>query len=128
MLSAACSDRTGTRLPSWFREGLADNLARRDEATRDLLTVPLDERGSLLDMEDLNGTFMELSKERAIGAYRQSYWMVHNLVREAGWDAVADLLHDLHEYRELPFDEAFTDLYGESPGEYLDRWYGVAFR
>jgi hypothetical protein len=125
---ALTHEYTGTRLPSWFREGLADNLARRDEATQDILTVPLDERGPLLAIEDLNGRFTELSKEMAIHAYRQSYWMVRNLVWEAGWDAVADLLRDLHENRELSFDEAFIDLYGESPVEYLDRWYGVTFR
>jgi hypothetical protein len=119
---------TGTRLPSWFREGLADNLARRDRAARDLLTAPLDEHGPLLDIDDLNGAFMVLSKEMAVHAYRQSYWMVHNLVREADWDAIGDLLRDLHENRELRFDEAFTDLYGESPVEYLDRWHGVALR
>jgi hypothetical protein len=122
---ALTHEYTGTRLPSWFSEGLADNLARH---TRDLPTTSLEEREPLLDIEDLNGNFMVLSKEAAVRAYRQSYWMVNNLVREAGWDAVGDLLRDLHENRELPFDEAFTDLYGESPVEYLDRWYGVAFR
>lgn len=125
---ALTHEYTGTRLPSWFREGLADNLARRDGATQDLLAALLDERQPPLDIDDLNGSFMELSKEMAMRAYRQSYWMVHNLVQEAGWGAIGDLLRDLHENRGLHFDEAFTDLYGESPAAYLDRWYGVSLR
>jgi len=122
---ALTHEYTGTRLPSWFREGLADNLARR---TRDLVTSLIEERGSLLDIDDLNGAFRVLSKEEAGRAYRQSYWMVSNLVKEAGWGAVGDLLRDLHENRELLFDEAFSDFYGESPAEYLDRWYDVVSR
>jgi hypothetical protein len=125
---ALTHEYTGTRLPSWFREGLADNLARHDRGTRDLLTASLEEPGPLLDIHDLNGAFMMLSKETAVRVYRQSYWMVRNLVEEAGWGAIGDLLRDLHENRELRFDEAFTDFYGESPVEYLDRWYDVAFR
>jgi hypothetical protein len=54
--------------------------------------------------------------------------MLRNLVKEAGWGAIGDLLRDLHGNRELRFEEAFTDLYGESPAEYLDRWYDAAFR
>jgi hypothetical protein len=122
---ALTHEYTGTRLPSWFREGLADNLARR---TRDPLTARLEEGESLLYIRDLDGPFLALSKEAAVRAYRQSYWMLRNLVKEAGWGAIGDLLRDLHGNRELRFEEAFTDLYGESPAEYLDRWYDAAFR
>jgi len=120
---ALTHELTGTRLPSWFREGLADNLARRDQANREVMKRPLEDGGPLLDISDLSGGFMDLSKEEAERAYRQSYWMVRNLVEEVGWDAVGDLLRDLREDRELGFDEAFRDCYGESPAGYLDRWY-----
>jgi hypothetical protein len=123
---ALTHEYTGTRLPSWFREGLADNLARRDRPTQEVMKSPLEDRGPRLDISDLNGVFMELSKEAAERAYRQSYWMVRNLVEEAGWGAIGDLLSELHENRELGFDEAFSDCYGESPAEYLDRWYDTA--
>jgi hypothetical protein len=125
---ALTHEYTGTRLPSWFREGLADNLARRDRTIRDRLTQPLDERGPILGIDDLNGAFMGLPEEMAVRAYHQSYQMVRNLVRESGWGAIGDLLRDLHENREIGFDEAYTEFYGESPVEYLDRWSDVAFR
>jgi len=124
---ALTHEYTGTRLPPWFREGLADNLARRSEAARKLLIAPLEER-HLLGIDDLNANFMQLPEELAVRAYRQSYRMVRNLVGEAGWGAIGDLLRDMHQNRELGFDEAFTDLYGESPAEYLDRWYDTRFR
>jgi hypothetical protein len=125
---ALTHEYTGTRLPSWFREGLADNLARRERRTRTLRRIEPEERGTLLDIDELSGAFMLLSEEGAVQAYRQSYWMVHNLVEEAGWGAIGDLLRDLHENPELRFDEAFTDFFGESPVEYLDRWYDVVLR
>jgi hypothetical protein len=125
---ALTHEYTGTRLPSWFREGLADNLARSERGTRKLGTVAPEERGALFDIDDLSGGFMVLSEEAATRAYLQSYWMVHNLVEETGWGAIGDLLRDLHENRELRFDEAFSDFFGESPIEYLDRWYDVVLR
>jgi hypothetical protein len=123
---ALTHEYTGPRLPPWFREGLADNLARRGAAARGLLESSLDER-RFFEIEDLETTFTQLPEELAISAYRQSFKMVNNLVAEAGWGAIEDLLHDLHGNRKLGFDAAFSDLYGESPAEYLDRWYAANF-
>jgi hypothetical protein len=122
---ALTHEYTGTRLPSWFREGLADVLARRGPAAQRMFAGPLGARAQLLDLYELRGSFTELPTEEAGRAYRQSFQMVHNLVREAGWGAVTDLLFDLYEDRELGFDDAFRDLYGESPADYLDRWYDL---
>jgi hypothetical protein len=122
---ALTHEYTGTRLPSWFREGLADNLARSSGTARGLGSALLFDRDPLLDIDELSGNFTNLREEMALRAYRQSFAMVRNLVREAGWDAIGDLLLDLHENRSLGFDDAFTDLYGETPADYLDRWYDV---
>jgi hypothetical protein len=128
---ALTHEYTGHRLPPWFREGLADNLARRGKARRDALAAlaaMLDEGEPLFDIYDLNLNFIELPKERAIRAYRQSFGMVHTLVQETGWGTLGDLVLDLHEDRRLGFDEAFADRYRESPAEYLERWYDVSVR
>jgi len=124
---ALTHEYTGTRLPPWFREGLADNLARSGQTARALLKTPLDER-LVFEIDDLNTNFTQLPEELAVSAYRQSYKMVNNLVEEAGWEAIGDLLHDLHRNRKLDFDAAFGELYGESPADYLDRWYIATFR
>jgi hypothetical protein len=122
---ALTHEYTGTRLPAWFREGLADALARRGPAAQRMLAAPRGERAPLLDIHELSGSFTGLPAEDASRAYRQSFRMVHNLVRETGWGAVTDLLFDLYEDRDLGFDDAFSDLYGESPAGYLDRWYDL---
>ena len=115
--------------PREWRVGEIEILVeRREGRAGSLRTFEPGERGDLLDIDDLGGGFMLLSEEEATRAYAQSYWMVRNLVEEAGWGAISDLLSDLHADRELGFDAAFSDFFGESPAEYLDRWYDSAFR
>jgi len=124
---ALTHEYTDTRLPAWFREGLADNLARSGRSRRDGLTAPLGTTAPMRDIRALADRFIDLSNEEAARAYRQSYWMVNNLVREAGWGAVGALIQDLSADREVPFDAAFADLFGETPADYLDRWLDVAY-
>lgn len=119
---ALTHEYTGTRLPSWFREGLADGLARNG-ADRVHRYRPHPEVGRILEIDELNSSFMGLPEHLARAAYSQSYAMTLGLVRESGWDALQDLILDLHDDRELSFNEAFYGLFGESPADYLDRWY-----
>jgi hypothetical protein len=113
---------TGTRLPSWFREGLADTLARRGTSRSADLPQWRVGPGPLLDVRGLKQDFTQLPPALAARAYRQSYAMVHDLEREAGWGPIADLLLELHTDAELDFDGAFAAIYGETPEAYLDRW------
>jgi len=119
---ALTHEYTGTRLPSWFREGLADGLARNG-ADRAIHYQPHPEVGRILGIDELNSSFMGLPEHLARAAYRQSHAMALGLVRESGWDALHDLILDLHDDRALSFDEAFYGLFGETPADYLDRWY-----
>jgi hypothetical protein len=119
---ALTHEYTGTRLPSWFREGLADGLARSgaDNTPR---YRPHPEVGRILEIDELNSSFMALPEHLARAAYAQSHAMTIGLVRESGWGALQDLILDLHDDRGLSFDDAFYGLFGETPADYLDRWY-----
>ncbi|MFQ5415905.1 MAG: hypothetical protein ACE5FL_02540 [Myxococcota bacterium] len=119
---ALTHEYTGTRLPTWFREGMADHLARTGTAAERALPDPRRESRRILGFDEINREFVSLSRESALLAYRQSYWMVRDLVTEAGWDAVGDLIRDLQRHHQLGFTEAFEDLYGESPARFFDRW------
>ena len=116
----------GARLPSWFNEGLADNV--RGNGTRNdsaVLGRDLVQSAALLSITELSRPFSALSRSEADRAYRQSYWMTHNLVRELGWDGIAEILGILREDPAVGFDEAFVDVTRETPAGYLDRWYDL---
>jgi hypothetical protein len=119
---ALTHEHTGTRLPNWFREGLADVLARATTLRRDTVTRPLADHDELLGLDALSESFGDLAEERAVLAYRQSYWMVQNLTDEAGWEPLADLVRDLGRNPDLDFAAGFYEIYGESPSDYLDRF------
>jgi hypothetical protein len=119
---ALTHELTGVRLPAWIREGMADNLARPDLRDRQRLGAAAGALGTPLEFEELSGEFVEMSKEDAGRAYRQSFAMVHNLVREAGWGPVRDLLVALREAPDLAFEDAFEGIYGEMPADYFERW------
>jgi len=121
---ALTHEYTGTRLPSWFREGLADGLAR-DGAGPTLHFRPHPRIGRILEIDELEGSFMALPEDFVHAAYVQSHAMTLGLVRESGWGALHDLILDLRDDRELSFDEAFYDLFGETPADYLDRWHAM---
>lgn len=125
---ALTHELTGTRLPAWFREGMADNLARTDLRDRNVLADSSGRSARVLELDELSENFVELGKENAGHAYRQSFAMVHNLVREAGWAPLRDLLEALRGNPKLSFEAAFEEIYGESPLDYLDRWYGLIRR
>jgi hypothetical protein len=124
---ALTHEYTGTRLPSWFREGIADALARNgSEPARNF--TPGDTANRILEIDELNASFMELPEDLARAAYLQSHAMVLGLVLESGWGAIEALILDLHGDRALEFDTAFDDFFGETPADYLDRWYSNARR
>jgi hypothetical protein len=119
---ALTHEYTGTRLPAWFREGLADTLAWQtagiDASTLGRRAAP----GPTLDYEELGGDFTRLPADRASNAYRQSHAMVRQLLQEATWGPIEDLLLELHGNHQLGFEAAFAAIYGETPAAYLDRW------
>lgn len=125
---ALTHELTDIRLPAWFREGLADNLARKDPLDRERLATEAGGIGVPLELDELRGDFTEMGRERAGRAYRQSFAMVHNLVREAGWAPLRDLLLVLTENPALTFAGAFDEIYGEAPEDYLARWYNLVPR
>jgi len=118
---ALTREYTGTRLPSWLREGLADGLARNG-ADPSLRYPPHPDVGRILEIDELDGSFMSLPEDLARAAYLQSRSMTLGLVRESGWEALRDLILDLYDDRALDFDSAFRGRFGESPADYLDRW------
>jgi hypothetical protein len=121
---ALTHEYTGTRLPPWFREGIADALARNgSDAARHYRPAPA--VGRILEIDELESSFMRLPEAVARAAYRQSHAMALGLVRETGWDALRDLILDLYADRSLDFDAAFLGIYGESPADYLDRWHAT---
>jgi len=112
----------GSQLPRWLDEGLASYLADFPYEQNDFLELlePLDE---LFDLSTLSGSFRGLPAQDVSLAYLQSYWMTHDLVEEDGWKRMRALLNELNGDRSRGFDAAFANTYGESPGEYLERWY-----
>jgi hypothetical protein len=116
----------GGRLPSWFNEGIADNVrgspTRNDSA---LLRRDLRQSAALPSIADLSRPFSALSLQEAQRAYRQSYWMTHNLVSEVGWHGIAKILGILWVDPAVGFDEVFVEVTGETPAGYLDRWYDL---
>lgn len=119
---ALTHEYTGTRLPAWFREGLADTLAWQGVRGRGFDPPRFRTPGPLLDYDDLRGDFTGLPADLASRAYRQSHALVHNLVREADWGPIEDLLLELNVDDALQFDTAFAVIYGETPAAYFDRW------
>ena len=49
--------------------------------------------------------------------------MTRDLIEEHGWPSLRTLIRDLRKRRHADFDVVFASVYGESPAEYLDRWY-----
>jgi len=125
---ALTHEYTGTRLPNWLREGLADVLARSSRAERNSLTRPLTDHDPLLELDELSESFSGLSEDAAVVAYRQSYWMVRNLADEGGWEALADVIRDLRANPARDFEASFREIYAESPEDYLDRFAALGRR
>ena len=123
---ALTHELTGLRLPAWFREGIADNLARTDPAQRERLARDGARSAEAAGVDALRRDFVAMSETVAGRAYQQSFAMVHNLVREAGWPPIRDLLRTMQDRPELAFDEAFDAIYGERPDQYVDRWLEIA--
>jgi len=125
---ALTHELTGVRLPAWFREGLADNLARADAAQRERLAAEGARSAAVSNVDALRRNFVELSEGDASRAYQQSFAMVHNLVAEAGWAPVRDLLVAMQADPALGFEDAFVAVYGERPDGYVDRWIQIVSR
>ena len=121
---ALTHEYTGTRLPPWFREGIADALARNGTSAARRYQ-PSSAVGRILEIDELETSFVQLPEAVARAAYRQSHAMLLGLVRETGWGALRDLVLDLHADRSLDFETAFAGIYGETPADYLDRWHAT---
>ncbi len=118
---ALVHELVGGRLPPWFNEGLANNVTARRYDPRQLERMLRGAR--LFSVDELSSSFTALPVEDAERAYHQSYWMTRNLIEESGWGAVQDLLLFLADRPDAAFEDAFIDVYGETPDRYLDRWY-----
>ncbi len=119
---ALLREHTRRRIPSWLGEGLANILADV-RVPEDSLIESLGQAEQLPDLQTLSFGFGALEHDDVYLAYQQSYWMTHDLIEEHGWPSVGTLVGDLRESRDEEFGAVFARVYGESPGEYLERWY-----
>jgi tetratricopeptide (TPR) repeat protein len=103
------------KVPTWLHEGVAMNLEGSDHTH----WVDMAHSGRTpLSAARLTGPFLGLSKVQADTAYAESYLLVRSLVERFGQFRLADLLEAT---RDLPFEDAFRDVYGETPSAALDR-------
>jgi tetratricopeptide (TPR) repeat protein len=117
---AVLHERGGARIPAWVHEGLANLLARNELDARALEAQS--RRRGLLGLDELTTGFQRLDAERVGLAYLQSYWMVRDLTTERGSAPWLALLDALERDPRLDFHDAFFEVMGETPYEYLSRW------
>jgi hypothetical protein len=121
-MHAALRECTGSRVPAWMQEGLANLVTERRYPAR-VLRQHLRASEDLFSIEMLSRSFGSLGREAAPLAYLQSYWMTRDLVDRHGFEAVEALIADLEADPRREFDESFRATFGEWPEVYLERWY-----
>jgi tetratricopeptide (TPR) repeat protein len=118
--------------PTWLNEGLAQFEEYKEFAFPLTDLQKAVQQGRLLSAATLEGSFLSLSAQQAVVAYRQSYAMVSYLISVYGWYKVKEILVNLGMGMTTPdaIGKAFKD-YGVSYAnlqqewqEYLKREYG----
>jgi len=119
---AVLHEFTGSRVPAWMHEGLA-NFVTEAHSAPGPLREGLRALHTLPNVRALSRSFTQLPVETARLAYQQSYWMVRSLAEEHGIGAITDLVLDLEAHPRREFEEAFRDRFGDWSEVFLDRWY-----
>ncbi len=124
---AVLHERTGSRVPAWMHEGLA-NVVVEERYDAGALRRRLLDAYELPDISMLSRSFAALPVETATLVYQQSFWMTRALVDEHGFRGITDLVLALGADPGLGFDEAFRARFGLWPEDHLDRWYDAFLR
>ena len=110
--------QTGARemeLPRWLDEGMAEVLAGQLEFMSHTILGRSVASGRLHSLWQIQG-LMSMSEPDAQLAYAESAIAVEFLVSKFGWPGVANLIATLRQG--TPFDEAFSRIFGLSPGAF----------
>lgn len=115
---------TGGRVPTWLNEGLALNLEKRDPASLSSFWSPLLQgairTNSLIPIQDLHGSFMNMDQATAQLSYAESYSAVKYLIDRYGMFTIQSLLKDLSHQRD--FAKAFDDRFFIPYPEFQSAW------
>jgi len=113
---------TSGNCPTWLNEGLAELEGRRESSHPLTDLAAAVNRGDLLPLPLLEGSFSSLSSQKALLAYQQSYSFVDYLVQTYGWYKVKDLLVALGSGMSISasFESVFHDLMLDYAGAYQE--------
>lgn len=108
------------RVPTWLNEGLALNLEKGNPASWGPLLQGAIRTNSLIPLQDLHGSFMNMDEATAQLSYAESYSAVKYLMDQYGMFAIQSLLKDLSRKRD--FATAFEDRFFIPYTEFQSAW------
>jgi len=110
----------GNRVPTWLNEGLALNLEKGDPVSWGPLLQGAIRANSLVTLQDLHGSFINMDEATAQLSYAESYFAVKYLMDRYGMFAIQSLLKDLSRQRD--FAKAFEDRFFIPYTEFQSAW------
>ncbi|HXC61624.1 MAG TPA: tetratricopeptide repeat protein [Nitrospiria bacterium] len=119
---------TDGHVPTWLNEGLALNFEKGDPASSSSVSSsawdsPIQgaiRTNSLISLQALHGSFMNMDEATSRLSYAESYSAVKYLIDRYGMFAIQSLLKDLSRQRD--FDKAFEDRFFISYQEFQTAW------
>lgn len=97
--------------PTWINEGLAEYFSGGSERT-----------GQVIPLRALEGSFMDLGKDKVETAYKESYSAVSYLIERYGLLSIKHMLVSLGEGKDL--NSAFEEAFSISYDEFVSTWGG----
>ncbi len=108
------------RVPTWLNEGLALNFEKGNPASWNPPLQGAIRTNSLIPLQSLHGSFMNMNEATAQLSYAESYSAVKYLIDQYGMFSIQSLLKDLSHQRN--FAKAFEDRFFIPYPEFQTAW------